>query len=400
MIRFIHERRFAPDETRITSQLVRVDSSVVGANSFTAVLDAAGFVRRGFLEDGPDGQTYFAPDAETLLDDAFAAGYCFRVMPAERQRPNLVGLGFEASDRRRGRVDVAGALWIDTVARELSDIEFRYVGLPEGIQGRNPRGRIEFVSLPNGITLVARWQLDLVGLERDSLALRRLGRRDRDYNYFRYMSGGELAHAAWADGTAWRAQLGILDGQAEWEDGQPAPDVTFALRGTPYRATSDSTGRVLMAGIVPGTYDLLVLDTALLVLGLGIETGASIESKRDTVVQRLRGLTADDFVSNYCRRIGRDDPNHPTRLLARALWDDGRPIEGAAWTASLIRRDERTEVEVDGRTGADGIIAVCRGLELDAEIELKVSVPSGERHLLRRPLAGKTTLLPVVFLRP
>jgi hypothetical protein len=400
MVRFIYERRFAPDETRIASQLVRVDSSAVGPNSFTAVLDAAGFVRRGFLEDGPDGQTYFAPDAETLLDDAFAAGYCFRVMPAERQRPNLVGLGFEASNRRRGRVDVAGALWIDTVARELRDIEFRYVGLPEGIQGRNPGGRIEFASLPNGITIVTRWQLDLIGLERDPLALRRLGRRDRDFSYFRYTSGGELAQATWTDATVWRAQLGILDGQATWSDGQPASGVTFALRGTPYRATSDNTGRLLIRDIVPGTYDLLILDGALLTLGLGIESGVAIESKRDSVVQRLRGLNADDYASSYCRRIGRDDPNHPIRLLARALWDDGSPIDGAIWTASLIRRDDRTEVEVDGRTGADGLIAVCRGLELDAEIELKVSVPSGERHLVRRPLTGKTTLLPVVFLRP
>lgn len=400
MIRFIYERRLAPDETSIASQRVRVDSSVAGPNSFTAVLDAAGFVRRGFLEDRADGQTYFAPDAETLLDDGFAAGYCFRVMPGERRRPNLVGLGFEASDRRRGRVDVAGALWIDTVTRELRDIEFRYVGLPEGIQARDPGGRIEFTSLPNGITLVTRWQLDLVGLERDTLALRRLGRRDREFSYFRHTSGGELAHAAWTDGTTWRAQLGTLDGRATWSDGQPASGVTFALRGSPYRATSDSAGHVLMHDIVPGSYDLLVLDTALLALGLGIEAGIVIESNRDRIVRRFTGLTADDYVASYCRRIGREDPNHPTRLLARALWDDGIPIEGAVWTASLIQRDVRTEVEIDGRTGADGLIAVCRGLELDAEVELKVSIPSGERHLLRRPLRGKTTLLPVVFLRP
>jgi len=399
MVRFIYERRFSPEEPQVVGQLVRVDSSAASPNSFSAVLDAEGFVRRGFLEDGSNGQTYFAPDAETLVDDGFAAGYCFRVMPADRQRRNQVGLGFEAAQRRRGRVDVVGMLWIDTLARELRDIEFRYVGLPDGIQARSPGGRIEFTSLPNGITLVTRWQLNLVGIARDPLALRRLGRRDREFSYFRYVSGGELAQAAWPDGTAWRGQLGVVEGLAAWSDERPAPGVTFALRGSPYRGTSDSAGRVVIRDIVPGTYDLLVLDEALLTLGLGIETGVSIASDRGTVEQRLPARTASDYVSAYCRRLGRDDPNHPTRLLARALWDDGSPMEGAIWTASLMHGEARTEVEVDGRTGNDGMIAICRGLELGAEVELKVSAPDGQRRLLRHPL-NQTTLLPLVFMRP
>lgn len=400
MTRIVFERRYETDTTQLASQLVRVDSSRSSQNSFSAVHDAAGFVRRGFLEDGAGGQTYFAPDAETLLDDAFAAGYCFHVVAGNRQRPHQVGLGFEAAETRSGRVDVAGTLWIDTVARELREIEFRYVGLPRALTAQPLGGQLEFANLSNGITVVSRWQLDLAGIDRDSLANRRPGRWESGFRYFRHSSGGELAEARWPDGTEWRASLGRLIGHATWASGEPASGVTFALRGSPYRATSDSTGRVVIDNLLPGSYDLMVLDSALLALGLGIDTDVSIRSNRDTVTRALRGLTAHDYAIAYCRRVGRYDPSHQTLLLARALWDDGTPIEHAQWSAIQWVRGTRTEIELSGRTGSDGIIALCRGLDQGAEVELQVFSPSGERQAHRRALTASTTLLPVVYLRP
>jgi hypothetical protein len=400
MTRIIYEWRNEPEGIRNTSQLVRIDSSLSTQSSFGAVHDAAGFARRGFLEEDEGGQTYFAPDAETLLDDAFAAGYCFRVMPGNRERPNQVGLGFEAAQTRRGRVDVTGALWIDTVARELRDIEFRYVGLPNALEAERPGGRIEFVNLPNGITIVSRWHLDLVGVERDSLANRRPGRWESGFRRFGYRNGGELARASWRDGTEWRARLGTLAGTSTWADGQPASGVTYALRGTPYRATSDSAGHVVIHDIVPGTYTLMVLDAALLALGLGIETDILLHSNRDTVVRSLRGLTADDYVVAYCRTLGRYSPSDQTFVIARALWEDGTPIQGATWSAIQLLDGERTEIELNGRTGSDGVIAVCRGLARTAGVELRVATPDGQRQVRRAVLEASTTVLPAVFLRP
>jgi len=401
MTRIIFERRFAANSTTIVSQQVRADSSIGSESSFSAVHDAAGFVRRGFLEEDEGGQTYFAPDAETLLDDAFAAGYCFHVMPGARDRPNQVGLGFEAADRRRGRVDVTGALWIDTVARELRDIEFHYVGLPNALEIQRPGGRLQFANLANGITIVSRWHLALIGIERDTLANRRPGRWESGYQRFAYTSGGELARASWQDGTEWRAPLGTLIGNATWGSGEPASGVTYALRGTPYRDTSDSLGRVRIDDIVPGTYELMVLDSALLALGIGINTEITIASNRDTVVRALRALTADDYAIAYCSRLGRHTPGEAlTVALARALWDDGTPIAGATWSAIQLLDGARTEIELNGRTGSDGVIAVCRGLDRGAEVELRVATPDGQQQVKREALSQPTTLLRAVFLRP
>lgn len=401
MTRVTFERRYEHNGRQIATQRVRMDSSAVSRTSFTAVSDAAGFVSRGFLLDSDDGTTYFAPDAETLLDDAFAAGYCFRVMPVDRDRPNQVGLGFEASNRQRGRVDVTGALWIDTVARELRDIVFEYEGLPRAVQAQRPGGRIAFTTLPNGITIVSRWQLDPVGVEPDTIAGTRAGTTHIIGRVFRYESGGELARALWQDGTEYRAQLGTFVGRATWVDGRPAPNVLYALRNTPYRGETDSLGRVVLADILPGTYQMLIVDPDLLEVGLSIPTDIEFTSARNVVEMRLPGLTADDFVTDYCRRHGRYNPEvDHTYLLVRALWNDGTPVEGARWSVAQTDRVDEMEIEAGGESGSDGIFALCQNLIRDAEVEILVVGPTGIGPVARRRLTSKTTVVPVIFTRP
>lgn len=401
MTRVTFERRYDRSGRRISWQRVRMDSSAASRTSFTAVSDAAGFVSRGFLLDDEEGATYFAPDAETLLDDAFAAGYCFRVMPADRERPNQVGLGFEASNRRRGRVDVNGALWIDTVTRELRDIEFRYEGLPSAIQAQRPGGRIEFATLPNGITIVSRWQLDPAGIEADTVAGTRAGSTQVIGRVSRYENGGELVRALWRDGTEWRGQLGTFVGRATWTDGRPARGLMYSLRNTPYRGETDSLGRLVLDGLLPGTYRVLIIDQALLEVGLSIGTDIEFTSNRDSVEMRLPGLSADDYVTNYCRNQGRYNPDlDHTYLLVRALWDDGTPVEGASWSVRILDRDGATEVEVGGKSGNDGIMALCQNLIRDVEVEVLVVAPSGMGPVARRRLVNKTTIIPIVFARP
>ena len=79
---------------RIASQSVTLDSTSRSTSSFSAVRSATEFVQAGFVSDGNGGATFYAPDAEALLDDAFIAGYCFRLVKADRlayrrSRPRL-----------------------------------------------------------------------------------------------------------------------------------------------------------------------------------------------------------------------------------------------------------------------------------------------------------------------
>ena len=49
-------------------------------------------MRRGFRADSGGEHVYFAPDADVLLDDAFASGYCFHIAYCNLNRGDRVML--------------------------------------------------------------------------------------------------------------------------------------------------------------------------------------------------------------------------------------------------------------------------------------------------------------------
>ena len=166
MKRLLIERRMVGTSEVIERHHVQIES--VGSARRRVPVRPLGheFHQAGFCERQQRRGTFFAPDAEVLLDDGFAAGYCFHIMDRNRSHPNQVGLGFKSADRRRGRIDVDGALWIDTVARTLVDIEFRYVGLDRQLDRYAPGGRVEFREMANGVVLIDQWFIRLAGVER------------------------------------------------------------------------------------------------------------------------------------------------------------------------------------------------------------------------------------------
>jgi len=110
MQRLLYERRFDAPSGRIVNQAVRTRVTSSTSEPFSAARSAAAFSRQGFLEDSTGTHTYVGPDAETLIDDAFAERYCFKVAPPDRARPLQVGLGFEPVDREDGRIDIVGTV--------------------------------------------------------------------------------------------------------------------------------------------------------------------------------------------------------------------------------------------------------------------------------------------------
>lgn len=400
MTRITYERRFDGDRRAPTQQRLRFDSATAQSKSFSAVQDAEAFVRRGFVDVVDGAQYFFAPDAEVLLDDRFAAGYCFRVMPRARARPREIGLGFEPADRRPGRVDVDGVLWIDTVARELRELEFRYVGLTRRVETQEPGGRISFHTLANGMVVVDRWQLRMIGAATDTIASTRAGSPRLRGRFIELHSGGELTSAAWADGTRFAGRLGSVRGSARWPDGTPARSTLLALSNTPYRSATDDEGRFVFAGLIPGRYRVVVVDSALLSVGLSIPTDLYFRSDRDSLVQDLALPSRADLVAAQCGRGAAASRARPTYLLGRALRDDGSPVEGATWSLRAIQDGEWADLAVNGRTGSDGMMPYCTGLRRGMQIELIVQSPEGLTDAKRLVLEDAATIVPVVFPRP
>jgi hypothetical protein len=113
----------------------------------------------GYMIPEPNSWLYYAPDADVLLSEKFAASHCLGLTQGKGERAGWIGLTFRPQAFRRGYVDVGGTLWLDRTSNELRRMEFSYEGLPLAMQRAGAGGEVEFTRLPMGIWFVSRWEL-------------------------------------------------------------------------------------------------------------------------------------------------------------------------------------------------------------------------------------------------
>lgn len=370
--------RWLDDKDRIARQEIRLDSTARSSKSYASAYSAADFAERGFLASDSTGNTMHAPDADVLLDDRFIAAYCFQIARPDKARPHQLGLRFDAARSRRGRVDIAGTLWIDTLARAIRDIDFAYVGLEQAVKRRNPGGRISFREMPNGMVLVDRWQLRLIGysLVPSAFTVRDGAKPPAPFREFYVKeNGGEVALARWDDGSSWRAPLGTVRLAATTIAGGPASGVRLRLEDTDYVGETDSLGGLLLSNLLPGPYRVVVEDHRLRAIGLNIPTAARFEAARDSTAQiALIAPSAAEYVSSRCgpgRRWvdGREIPF----LVGRVVTASGSPLGGRPQinVSYLLVNGDWLQVRAFFRPGTDGLFFVCSDqLRLNSQVRI------------------------------
>ncbi len=353
------ERMMEGTGDRIASQRVLTDSTHA-KTSFSAAHGATDFVQLGFMADSAGQAIFFAPDADVLLDDGFAAGYCFRTATSGRDRPNQIGLAFAAPNRRNTRIDIDGTLWVDTVARALRDIEFRYVGLGRSIELLGPGGRIAFREMPNGTTLIDRWSLRLIATEADTI---RLGAREEVRTSYRAAeNGGELARATWPDGSAWRASLGTVRITARSTGGAPAAGTVVRLPDTPYLGVANRDGVIEISDLVPGPYTVLIVDAWLAPIGIEIPTPLKFVAARDSTVEAsIVARTAKDFVIDRCVADRKYSPADSVLIVGRTVGANGEPVRGITISLAEVRPPPEPDRLLDDyyTTGTNGLFHFC-----------------------------------------
>ena len=328
MKRLHFDRRMMQDGFTPVSQVVHVDSSS-GARPFVATHPAAEFIERGFVDDSANVAVFNGPDADVMLDDAFPRGYCFQLAASDRARPQQIGLAFEAATHKRGRVDVEGAVWIDSTTRSLVEIVFRYVGIDRRFERYEPGGRVSFHTMADGTPIIDRWSIRPIGVPASS----RLGMVAVSPGAM-HESGGEVARARWDDGRTWAAPLGTLTGIVT-RDRIPAGGQIVTLIGTDYAAVSDSTGRFTIADLIPGPYVVAVADTVLSPLEIVLKTSVSFTAARDSTTRvAFEAPTAEEYAAQMCSRRSRGAGR--AVIVGRVLRPDGSPATGAQIDASLI----------------------------------------------------------------
>jgi hypothetical protein len=119
-------------------------------------------VAHGYVEPDGDSLAFHAPDARTLLSDAFLDHHCFSYRAGRRANAGLVGLDF-APLRNRRLPEVRGTLWLDGKTGHLRFVEYTYTNLPYVRTGAPLGGRIEFAQVGGGGWIVNRWTMRMPG---------------------------------------------------------------------------------------------------------------------------------------------------------------------------------------------------------------------------------------------
>jgi hypothetical protein len=387
-------RNFDGASNRVTTFMVREDSATGAVKSFNASHSAADFVQRGFVFDSAGVESLFGPDADVLLDDAFASGYCFRIADPADARPTQVGIAFEPVGYVRNRVDIEGTLWLDTAARALRDIEYRYLGLPGRTDAYHPGGRISFLEMHNGSVMIDRWVIRGVDSENDAP----WGDPRRDSRFILHVTetGGELESARWPDGRTWHDALGTFQVSATTRTGAPAVHTLLALSDSPYAATTDSLGNAVIANLLPGPYSFVIVDRQVASLGISIPTSVKFIAERYSVVRAaVEVLSAADWVAGECVRVRQWEVGDSVFVLGRVLTTQGAPVRDAEVSFSVEAGPGLwSRIKNFFTTGSDGVFQSCNEqYALGAPVKITVR-RSGMKPLeVIQPLTTKLTTI-------
>jgi uncharacterized protein with FMN-binding domain len=381
----------------ITRFTVSEDFSESAKTSFTSLRSPVDLMRLGFAGDTQVVGYMFGPDAELLSDDAFARAYCFRLAAPDKTRPNQIGVAFSAVDFAKRRVDLDGTLWMDTVARTLRDVEFRYVGMPHEAEQFHPGGRISFATGANGVVFIDSYSLHLIGNAPYPIyspqCRTSCGMHD---SFYPNENGAEVSHLRWRDGQRWDGHLGTVNIRATMAGGRPAARTVLQLADTHYRGTADANGAVRIVDLLPGPYAVRVNDPRLKELGITIPTSLKFSAARDSVVQlSLDVPTVEDFIVSECKNNKQWNAADSTFLIGRVVDSDKNPIADARVTFA-VRKDTVGWVwEKEAlKTGADGVFEACATTLAPGR---KVQVRVEGEHLwtrdVTRDISDKATIM-------
>jgi hypothetical protein len=382
-------RRIMDIGSDLVRQLQIGTASGTSTHPFIAFRTAAAFATDGYMSEDAAGRVFYAPDADVLLDESFAATHCFHLVGEDDEHRGQIGLAFTPAPSRRREpiVDVRGVIWIDRDVPAVRTLDFLYTALERAAMDEKAGGHIEFITLPNGISIVERWVLRLVDLAIQSPArssrLSRLRREDRtDVRAVAIEEiGGQVLSAEWPDGTKWRAPETGVDGRVvrALGDSLPVRRALATIEGFSDTTSTDSAGAFSIRALMPGRYRVVVIDTALSRFTPPQRVAKEVVVSRDRVTDvRLEVRALTDVLTELCKD---QHPAKQTTTILGQLSFAGVLVPrdatvSAQWQADYVTTasDSPIGIVVGQQTSTvddGGRFAVC-GVAMDRPIRLRL----------------------------
>jgi hypothetical protein len=320
-----------------------------------------------------------------LLDESFAATHCFHRQASDAAHADQVGLAFTPVQGRDDLVEVSGVIWLDRIAPALRSLDFQFVGLEPVAASVGTGGHLEFRTVANGVSFIEWWLIRL-----PSLTLARavgappIPARRQDRLAARvaeiHESGGQVTAASWNDGTAWHQRPTAIVGTAVQRDGGiPAANAAATLVGTGDTTVAGTDGQFAFARVVPGKYNLTVIDTTLhafasdrvdtrpvdVVRGEISNVRLVLAPLADVIADLCRGQKVRDGTSTLIGRVALPLDSSARGARIRASWqgnfNGGTPVHVDAGAARSVTIDNAAQdIDVDD-AGHFVVCGVARG---------------------------------------
>jgi hypothetical protein len=359
-------------------------SRTAASTSPFASLAADSLVKVGYVTTSATGErTYWAPDADVLLSDAFLETHCLRTVRSDASASTgdrLIGVAFDPATRRRNVVDVSGVLWIDRTNAELRSLEYRYVNAPAIVEEATSGGRVEFLRIPGGRWIADRWSIRYPIVARGG---RRADAPVVPGQLRPVQPGEELVGLKTTSGSVSEIKRGS---DVLWERGRvstivrvvdsatsaPIRGVLVRVVGATSATATDSSGQVRLDRVTPGSLTLRLESAELSSLGLSPHLASIDVSDVNDAMHDVRVPSARAIVVARCGATTLD-------------WGDGM-LRGSlaagsattplvvAWQTPYARLGGGPPViAVEERTvtpGAGGAFELC-GVPRDATISIR-----------------------------
>ena len=290
-----YERARDATTLAVQGEQVRAFDAMGGTGGgFFRSISADSLSKVGYWQRNGTGSAKFhGPDENALLSSEFLADHCFTLVDSDAARPELLGLGFEPTETRRGGdvpPDIRGTIWLDRQTAELRFLEFHWVTLPAGIPELPLGGYVKYSRLAWGPWFVQNWWLRMP----EGLTIER-GSSSR----FGILEEGGLVQVADAvqHGATPAKLIGVLRDPAAL----PLGGALIAINGTALHTITDREGRFTIDSVPPGLQVLVAehpryesLGVPAARLDLLLDEGERREltvkaSRADEIPQRLCG---------------------------------------------------------------------------------------------------------------
>ena len=385
---------------RIVRQHVRHDSLPTN-RPFIAARPVAQFRDQGYTDGVTSQRTYFAPDADVLLDPAFGDGHCFSLRQDKDKHPGQIGLAFDPAHDRPGIIDVGGVMWLDVATPALRALEFRYTNVERIVADADAGGFISFRTASNGLSVIDRWSLHLPSIETTAPAAQGarptsvpkctgacVGKASSEARWRvadMHDVGAVIATATWPDGSEWHSPLGTLRGRAVRPDTtSPVRDALVWLMGSDDSTRTAADGSFELSLLLPGPYPLFAAEAP--ADRFVFEQNDSLRVEIDSAVMppfRLVVPTIDDRIKTFCK--GTITGHGRILMLGRVLLPDRSPASGAAieafWAQSAS--DLGHGFRERARTDTSGAFHVC-GLTSDDTVQVSATLDSLDAYVRDR----------------